>query len=191
MDIISNHLVKINIYCDITFSHSLVIEKPERKQLHGVGYEGLTNSTDTTDTTFGDTVETVHESEAVGLCKALRIPGVLEYSFCLFFAKLVSYTFLFWLPYYIIATPIGGSHLNAMQSADLATLFDVGGAFGGIVAGESYRLAEFPTLCEFWAFLAPLALGELYSSVNLTPAPLTPALTLVSNCAEYKKVYMQ
>lgn len=27
--------------------------------------------------------------------------GVLEYSIALFFAKLVAYTFLFWLPYYI------------------------------------------------------------------------------------------
>lgn len=27
--------------------------------------------------------------------------GVVEYSLCLFFAKLVSYTFLFWLPSYI------------------------------------------------------------------------------------------
>ena len=27
--------------------------------------------------------------------------GVLEYATALFFAKLVAYTFLFWLPYYI------------------------------------------------------------------------------------------
>ena len=27
--------------------------------------------------------------------------GVVEYSFALFFSKLVSYTFLFWLPFYI------------------------------------------------------------------------------------------
>jgi len=29
------------------------------------------------------------------------LKGVIEFSFCLFFAKLVSYTFLYWLPQYI------------------------------------------------------------------------------------------
>jgi MFS transporter, OPA family, solute carrier family 37 (glycerol-3-phosphate transporter), member 1/2 len=39
--------------------------------------------------------------EAVGFMKALAIPGVVEFSLCLFFSKLVSYTFLYWLPFYI------------------------------------------------------------------------------------------
>lgn len=38
---------------------------------------------------------------AIGFGEALSIPGVIEFSLCLFFAKLVSYTFLFWLPNYI------------------------------------------------------------------------------------------
>lgn len=33
------------------------------------------------------------------LCRALQ--GVVEFSLCLLFAKLVSYTFLYWLPLYI------------------------------------------------------------------------------------------
>lgn len=33
------------------------------------------------------------------LCSALQ--GVIEFSLCLLFAKLVSYTFLYWLPLYI------------------------------------------------------------------------------------------
>lgn len=33
------------------------------------------------------------------LCPALQ--GVVEFSLCLLFAKLVSYTFLYWLPLYI------------------------------------------------------------------------------------------
>lgn len=32
---------------------------------------------------------------------AWRIPGVSAYAFCLFFSKLIAYTFLYWLPYYI------------------------------------------------------------------------------------------
>ncbi|ESO99923.1 hypothetical protein LOTGIDRAFT_213082 [Lottia gigantea] len=69
--------------------------------------------------------------QAISLIRALKIPGVIEFSLCLFFAKLVSYTFLFWLPKYIEnTTPYG-----ATKSADLSTLFDVGGIIGGILAG--------------------------------------------------------
>lgn len=32
------------------------------------------------------------------------LQGVIEYSLALFFNKLVSYTFLFWLPYYVEST---------------------------------------------------------------------------------------
>lgn len=38
---------------------------------------------------------------AIGFGGALAIPGVIEFSLCLFFSKLVSYTFLYWLPNYI------------------------------------------------------------------------------------------
>ena len=41
------------------------------------------------------------EERAIGFTGALRIPGVVEFSLCLFFSKLVSYTFLYWLPNYI------------------------------------------------------------------------------------------
>ena len=42
------------------------------------------------------------ESEkAISFLGALVIPGVIEFSLCLFSAKLVYYVFLFWLPHYI------------------------------------------------------------------------------------------
>jgi OPA family glycerol-3-phosphate transporter-like MFS transporter 1/2 len=69
--------------------------------------------------------------KAVGFLEALKIPGVVEYSLCLFFAKLVSYTFLYWLPRYISSS----TNANATKSANLSTLFDVGGILGGIIAG--------------------------------------------------------
>lgn len=71
------------------------------------------------------------KDEAIGFCGALRIPGVIEYSLCLFFAKLVSYTFLYWLPNYISTI----SHIDAKQSATMSTYFDFGGIIGGIFAG--------------------------------------------------------
>ncbi|XP_078265886.1 glucose-6-phosphate exchanger SLC37A1-like [Rhinoraja longicauda] len=68
---------------------------------------------------------------AISFLGALRIPGVVEFSLCLLFAKLVSYTFLFWLPMYLA----NKEHIDAKRAGDLSTLFDVGGIIGGILAG--------------------------------------------------------
>eukprot|EP00879_Flechtneria_rotunda_P018577 GHRR01019493.1.p1 GENE.GHRR01019493.1~~GHRR01019493.1.p1 ORF type:complete len:480 (+),score=139.47 GHRR01019493.1:95-1534(+) len=75
-------------------------------------------------------------SEGVGFWQAWAIPGVSSFAFCLFFSKLIAYTFLYWLPYYIKSTPIEGRMLSAKQAGDLSTLFDVGGVAGGIMAGH-------------------------------------------------------
>lgn len=40
----------------------------------------------------------------VGFIEAWKIPGVASFALCLFFAKLVAYTFLYWLPFYISHT---------------------------------------------------------------------------------------
>lgn len=43
------------------------------------------------------------EKEAVVMSShLLPSQGVVEFSLCLLFAKLVSYTFLYWLPLYIV-----------------------------------------------------------------------------------------
>lgn len=44
------------------------------------------------------------KEKAVGFIEAWKIPGVAPYALCLFFAKLVAYTFLYWLPFYISDT---------------------------------------------------------------------------------------
>jgi OPA family glycerol-3-phosphate transporter-like MFS transporter 1/2 len=41
---------------------------------------------------------------AVPFLTALRLPGVVTYSMCLFFSKLIAYTFLYWLPFYVGST---------------------------------------------------------------------------------------
>ncbi|XP_009761024.1 putative glycerol-3-phosphate transporter 1 [Nicotiana tabacum] len=75
------------------------------------------------------------EESAVGFIEAWRIPGVAPFALCLFFAKLVAYTFLYWLPFYISHTAIDGRYLSNEDSGNLSTLFDVGGVVGGILAG--------------------------------------------------------
>ncbi|KAF3341380.1 putative glycerol-3-phosphate transporter 1 [Carex littledalei] len=74
--------------------------------------------------------------EAVGFWAAWQIPGVTAFAFGLFFSKLVAYTFLYWLPFYISHTKIGGEYLSNWKAGMLSTLFDVGGILGGILAGQ-------------------------------------------------------
>ncbi|KAK3242524.1 hypothetical protein CYMTET_47798 [Cymbomonas tetramitiformis] len=74
-------------------------------------------------------------TRGVGFAAALRIPGVISFSLCLFFSKLVAYTFLYWLPFYIKNTEIGGEALSASEAADLSIVFDIGGVAGGVLAG--------------------------------------------------------
>lgn len=48
--------------------------------------------------------ELIRNDPAVGFLEAWRIPGVATFALCLFFSKLVAYTFLYWLPFYIKQT---------------------------------------------------------------------------------------
>lgn len=68
---------------------------------------------------------------AVSFWTCIQIPGVMEYSLSLGFAKLVSYTFLYWLPRYITQSTLN----NSEDSAYLSVPFDIGGAIGAIIAG--------------------------------------------------------
>uniref|UniRef100_A0A2N9FWX4 Major facilitator superfamily (MFS) profile domain-containing protein n=1 Tax=Fagus sylvatica TaxID=28930 RepID=A0A2N9FWX4_FAGSY len=72
---------------------------------------------------------------AIGFLEAWRLPGVAPFAFCLFFSKLVAYTFLYWLPFYINHTAVAGVHLSHKTAGILSTIFDIGGVFGGILAG--------------------------------------------------------
>ncbi|CAK9831560.1 Glucose-6-phosphate exchanger SLC37A2 [Anthophora retusa] len=76
-------------------------------------------------------VQEHHRGNAIGFIGAMSIPGVVEYSLSLFFAKFVSYTLLYWLPLYIVAS----TTYSATLGADVSVLFDVGGIVGAIVAG--------------------------------------------------------
>ncbi|KAL6530260.1 hypothetical protein OROHE_014613 [Orobanche hederae] len=109
--------------------------------------------------------------DAVGFVEAWRIPGVAPFSLCLFFAKLVAYTFLYWLPFYIRHTAIEGRYLTNEEAGNLSTLFDVGGVVGGILAGHiSDRLdARAITAASFMYCAIPaLFLYRSYGHVSMT-----------------------
>ncbi|PKA64166.1 Putative glycerol-3-phosphate transporter 1 [Apostasia shenzhenica] len=110
------------------------------------------------------------ENKAVGFISAWKIPGVAPFALCLFFSKLVAYTFLYWLPFYISHTAIAGQYLADSTAGTLSTLFDVGGVVGGILAGHiSDRLdARAITAASFMYCAIPaLYLYRIYGSVSL------------------------
>ncbi|XP_074264746.1 putative glycerol-3-phosphate transporter 4 [Silene latifolia] len=108
---------------------------------------------------------------SVGLFEACLIPGVIPFALCLFFAKLVAYTFLYWLPFYLSQTAIGGEYVSVKSAGNLSTLFDVGGIVGGIVAGHlSDKLnARAITAATFMFFAIPsMLLYRFYGGVSMT-----------------------
>ncbi|KAL6903367.1 hypothetical protein ACP4OV_004180 [Aristida adscensionis] len=109
--------------------------------------------------------------KAVGFMEAWRIPGVAPFALCLFFCKLVAYTFLYWLPFYISHTAIGGQYLSDSSAGVLSTLFDVGGVVGGILAGHisDHLDARALTAASFTFSVIPaLFFYRIYGSVSLT-----------------------
>uniref|UniRef100_A0A4W5RMK1 Solute carrier family 37 member 1 n=1 Tax=Hucho hucho TaxID=62062 RepID=A0A4W5RMK1_9TELE len=126
-------------------------------------------------------VKSESEPSAISFMGALRIPGVIEFSLCLLFAKLVSYTFLFWLPLYITKA----AHLDAKKAGELSTLFDVGGIVGGILAGViSDKLGKRATTCAVMLLLAAptvsLSLCMLLVCGGLVNGPYALITTAVS-----------
>ncbi|CAB4070335.1 SLC37A1_2 [Lepeophtheirus salmonis] len=102
------------------------------RERRGLGYQSVDSSptTERNEPAMLAPVET--EEKPIGFLDAVKIPGVIEFSLCLFFAKLVSYTFLYWLPTFI---KDNGHNIKTDTAALLSTLFDVGGIFGGVIAG--------------------------------------------------------
>uniref|UniRef100_A0A8C6LIL6 Solute carrier family 37 member 1 n=1 Tax=Nothobranchius furzeri TaxID=105023 RepID=A0A8C6LIL6_NOTFU len=116
------------------------------------------------------------EPSAISFMGALRIPGVIEFSLSLLFAKLVSYTFLFWLPLYITKA----AHLDAKRAGDLSTLFDVGGIVGGVLAGvTSDKLGKRASTC---AVMLLLAAPMLYGFSMISEFGLGPTIGMLLVC---------
>ncbi|XP_038876904.1 putative glycerol-3-phosphate transporter 5 [Benincasa hispida] len=106
---------------------------------------------------------------AIGFLKAWTLPGVAPFAVCLFFSKLVVYTFLYWLPFYIRHTAVAGVHLSHKTAGFLSTLFDIGGVCGGILAGFISDLidARAVTSVMFLLLSVPaLLLYRAYGSIS-------------------------
>uniref|UniRef100_A0AAR2KME1 Glucose-6-phosphate exchanger SLC37A2 n=1 Tax=Pygocentrus nattereri TaxID=42514 RepID=A0AAR2KME1_PYGNA len=109
-------------------------------------------------------------------CHAV-LQGVVEFSLCLLFAKLVSYTFLYWLPLYIANV----AHFDPKAAGDMSTLFDVGGILGGILAGviSDYTGGRATTCCVMLIVAAPMVSMLLFCGA-LVNGPYALITTAVS-----------
>ncbi|KAG8390246.1 hypothetical protein BUALT_Bualt01G0063800 [Buddleja alternifolia] len=109
--------------------------------------------------------------DAIGFLEAWRIPGVAPFALCLFFAKMVAYTFLYWLPFYISHTAIGGSYVSNEKSGNLSTLFDVGGVVGGVLAGyisDKLNARAITAATSLYCAIPALFLYRTYGHVSMT-----------------------
>ncbi|PKU65493.1 putative glycerol-3-phosphate transporter 5 [Dendrobium catenatum] len=110
------------------------------------------------------------EEEPIGFFEAWRLPSVASYACCLFFSKLVAYTFLYWLPFYIRHTAVSGEHLTHRTSGILSTVFDIGGVLGGVSAGfiSDWLCARAITSVMFLILSVPsLILYRMYGGISL------------------------
>lgn len=110
-------------------------------------------------------------TRGVGLLEACMIPGVIPFALCLLFAKLVAYTFLYWLPFYLSQTEIGGEYVSVKSAGNLSTLFDVGGIVGGILAGyisDKLRARAITAATFMYAAIPSILLYRAYGSVSMS-----------------------
>ncbi|XP_066328192.1 putative glycerol-3-phosphate transporter 1 [Miscanthus floridulus] len=110
--------------------------------------------------------------KAVGFIEAFRIPGVVPFALCLFFCKLVAYTFLCLsvFVFHFLVTKIICWWRTDSTAVVLSTLFDLGGVIGGILAGHiSDRLdARALTAASFtFSGIPALFLYGVFGSISL------------------------
>uniref|UniRef100_A0A674DCM9 Glucose-6-phosphate exchanger SLC37A2 n=1 Tax=Salmo trutta TaxID=8032 RepID=A0A674DCM9_SALTR len=104
-------------------------------------------------------------TKAISFCGALRIPGVMEFSLCLLFAKLFLFVYC--------------SHFDPKEAGDMSTLFDVGGIVGGIVAGlvSDQTGGRASTCCVMLILAAPMLF--LYNHIGQYSLATTIGMLLV------------
>lgn len=98
----------------------------------------------------------------------------MEFSVSLFFSKLVSYMFLYWLPMYIKKK----TDLSSEYSAYMSVPFDVGGILGAVIAG----FAADRTKCSALTCIVMLlvAIPSLFAYMEL--ASISIAVNIVLQC---------
>ncbi|ESQ51145.1 hypothetical protein EUTSA_v10022662mg [Eutrema salsugineum] len=158
--------------CLVTSPNELGFEEPG-KEIEMSLAEHVDESlrkTEAEDAGLIETIELDDSLSAIGFIEAWRLPGVTPFAFCLFFSKLVAYTFLYWLPYYLRHQAVAGVYLSHKTAGILSTVFDIGGVFGGISAGfisDKIKARALTSIAFFSLSIPALIMYRIYGSVSM------------------------
>ncbi|CAN2388118.1 Solute carrier family 37 [Pristimantis euphronides] len=168
-----------DVGCAPAVQNEEVTDELDNAQVMNSSTENIFKSQEATDLAesaiAGSSQELAEHPQAISFLGALKIPGVVEFSLCLLFAKLVSYTFLYWLPLYISNV----AHFDPKQAGDMSTLFDAGGILGGILAGaiSDYIGGRAITCSVMLILTAPMLF--IYNQFGQTSVSTTIAMLIV------------
>jgi len=123
---------------------------------------------------YEERTESQKDKPAIGIKKALMVPGVIEYAMCLFFNKLVNYSFLYWLPSYIQ----DNQNVSSQAAANIAIAFDMGGIVGGIMMGVISDALQERSLITAISIILALPFMLLYNEFGSDNAVGIPLLIL-------------
>ncbi|MFM7199744.1 MAG: MFS transporter [Myxococcota bacterium] len=101
-----------------------LVQHPRDVGLQG---EGVSPS----DSTSSTPPSPVEQEAPLGVLETLKLPGILNLGAAYFCLKLIRYTLLFWLPYYLSKVLLYPED----TAGYLSTSFEVGGVVGAIVVG--------------------------------------------------------
>eukprot|EP00854_Cymbomonas_tetramitiformis_P001173 gene1173-1741_t len=123
------------------------------------------------------------EGLVAGLVSAWKIPGVSEYAVSYAFLKMVNYGLFFWLPYYLVE---GAPQLDGSAADRMASVFDVGFMFGGVLTGVVSdalgALTGSPTRSPAVVASMLLALVPFFRMVNATSETSLVVSVLFAGC---------
>ncbi|KAK7101363.1 sugar phosphate exchanger 3-like [Littorina saxatilis] len=101
--------------------------------------------------------------KAIHFLTALLLPGVIPFSLCYAFLKLVNYSFFFWLPFYLHSA----YGLPETAADTLSIWYDIGGIVGGTVAGFVSDRLQMRTIVVMPMLLAAVPLLFVYGMMGI------------------------
>ena len=103
------------------------------------------------------------KERGIFIWKSLRIPGIVEYSFSIFFIYTAFYSSFFWFPYIINHSEIEGVSYVTSISSTFSIVFDLGTMAGVATGGGlSYLLTSHSIVITLYLYLSILLLSCYY-----------------------------
>lgn len=139
-----------------------------------VGLDGPDHKDNTVEVISQSEDHVVKPAKAIGFFEAFLLPGVLPYALSYACLKLVNYAFFFWLPTYLTQ----GLGWSDKLSDELSNFYDLGGIFGGILAGIVTDLMGIRSPMVSLMLFLSMGSMYLYASIGSTKTINTLVMVL-------------